>query len=249
MLRDNILAKAKSYVGLRENPPGSNNIIFNTDYYGREVSGNSYSWCACFVWDIFRMCNASKYYYGGKKTASCTTLLNYYKRLHPEWVTMDINQARQGDLVFYQFDKDKYADHIGIFDSKYSSSKFYAIEGNTSLGTSGSQSNGEYVARRLRKTSQVMAFVHIVFDDDKQKPANPYTMPSGVVKYNALTQFIAKTSVKWMQWELVQAGYDLKIDGKFGEKTLAALKDYQAKHNLDADGKCGPKTKKEMINS
>lgn len=163
MLRDNILAKAKSYVGLRENPPGSNKTMFNQDYYGSDKAAY---WCCIFAWDIFRMCKASKYFYGGKKTASCTTLLDYYKKHHSNWVTTDINQARQGDLVFYQFDKDKYADHIGIFDSKYSSSKFYAIEGNTSLGTSGSQSNGEYVARRLRKKSQVMAFVHIEYEDE-----------------------------------------------------------------------------------
>ena len=79
-------------------------------------------------------------------------------------------------------------------------------------------------------------------------PTNPYTMPSGVIKFNKLTQYIAKNSVRWMQWELVQAGYDLKIDGKFGKKTLAALKDYQKKHGLVVDGKCGPKTKNAMLN-
>lgn len=76
---------------------------------------------------------------------------------------------------------------------------------------------------------------------------NPYTMPAKTVKYNVLTQFIAKDSVCWMQWELVKAGYDIKVDGKFGKNTLAALKDYQSTHDLEADGKCGPLTKNSML--
>ncbi|MBR2402784.1 MAG: peptidoglycan-binding protein [Lachnospiraceae bacterium] len=81
---------------------------------------------------------------------------------------------------------------------------------------------------------------------EEVKVKNPFDYPNKTVKYNILTQYIALESVKWLQWELVQAGYDLKIDGKFGKKTLVALKDYQSKHKLEADGKCGPLTKECM---
>lgn len=37
-------------------------------------------------------------------------------------------------------------------------------------------------------------------------------------------------------------GYDLEIDGAFGAKTEAAVKDFQRKHGLTADGIVGPKT-------
>lgn len=164
--RSTILNKAITYLGLSENPKNSNNVIFNTDYYGKPVSGSCYSWCCTFVWDIFRMCNASKYFYGGGKCASCTSTLNYYKKNHPTWVTRDINKAQEGDLVFYQFDTDAYADHIGIFEKKLSNTTFSAIEGNTSPSDKGSQDNGGCVARKTRKMSQLMAFVHIEFDDD-----------------------------------------------------------------------------------
>ena len=134
-----------------ESPKNSNNIIFNTDYYGHPVSGRSYPWCCVFVWDIYRMCNASKYYYGGKKTASCTTLLNWYKKNRPAFVHKDITKMRHGDLVFYQFDSDPSADHIGIFDCAINAKSFYAIEGNTSSGNRGSQDDGDGVYRRVRK--------------------------------------------------------------------------------------------------
>ena len=242
MIRNDIITKALSYVGLKEEK--SNNIIFNTDYYGREVNGDNYAWCCTYVWDIYRICGASKYFFGGKKTASCTTLLNYYKKNHPEWVTTDINKARQGDLVFYQFDKDSYADHIGIFERKTSDTKFYAVEGNTSLGSIGSQTNGEYVARKQRNMAKVMAFVHIEFDDDV---VNPYAEPTRTLYLGNAK--MTEEDVKWLQWELAEDGYDIKIDGVFTKTTEAVLMHYQKRYNLDVDGKCGPATRKHMVDN
>ena len=69
-----IMEKALSYVGTKESPANSNDVIFNTHYYGREVSGSGYAWCCAFVWDIFRMCNASNLFYNGKKTAYCPSV-------------------------------------------------------------------------------------------------------------------------------------------------------------------------------
>ena len=38
-LIDTIISKALEFEGVSESPPGSNNVIFNTDYYGEEVEG------------------------------------------------------------------------------------------------------------------------------------------------------------------------------------------------------------------
>lgn len=32
-------------------PRSSNHVTFNTDFYGRSVSGPAYPWCCTFVWD------------------------------------------------------------------------------------------------------------------------------------------------------------------------------------------------------
>lgn len=48
--------------------------------------------------------------------------------------------------------------------------------------------------------------------------------------------------VKTLQTELNKRGYKLDVDGKFGPKTQAAVKDYQKKNNLAVDGIVGRNT-------
>ena len=79
------------------------------------------------------------------------------------------------------------------------------------------------------------------------KEANPHKLPTETLVYNPRTQFISREDVMWMQWELVQAGYEIAIDGRFTKTVLAVLKDYQLHNGLEADGKCGPLTREKMI--
>lgn len=46
-------------------------------------------------------------------------------------------------------------------------------------------------------------------------------------------------SVTKLQNFLVSIGYDISVDGKFGNQTLGALKDFQQKNGLEPDGICG----------
>ena len=66
--------------------------------------------------------------------------------------------AREGDLVCFDWDGDGIADHIGIVEIKYAWS-FQTIEGNTSSGAYGSQSNGGGVYRRVRSFDTVIAVI------------------------------------------------------------------------------------------
>jgi peptidoglycan hydrolase-like protein with peptidoglycan-binding domain len=49
-------------------------------------------------------------------------------------------------------------------------------------------------------------------------------------------------SVENLQQALVDAGYDIEVDGVFGEATEAAVVDFQSSNGLDADGVVGPNT-------
>lgn len=74
---------------------------------------------------------------------------------------------------------------------------------------------------------------------------NPYTMPTYTL-YRYRVGMKAE-HVKWLQWELVQLGCNISIDGKFGPATQKALKEAQARLKLTADGKCGPATRGALL--
>ncbi len=70
-----------------------------------------------------------------------------------------------------------------------------------------------------------------------KKAANPYTKPMTTVKKGG-----KGATVKWVQWELVEAGYKLDIDGDFGSITDKYVRKFQQSSKLTVDGKVGPKT-------
>ncbi len=142
MTAEKIIDIARKYIGVKENPPNSNNVIFNTKYYGHIVSGSAYPWCCVFVWFVFEESGASSLFYGGKKTAYCPTLLNYHK-VKGQGVSEDY---KQGDIIFFNFNGKTNAQHVGIcesFDGKY----ITTIDGNTEPNN---EANGGAVMRRKR---------------------------------------------------------------------------------------------------
>jgi hypothetical protein len=74
---------------------------------------------------------------------------------------ISLEEARPGDWVFFDFDGGG-VDHVGLFMSRNGRTVF-TIEGNTSSGNSGSQSNGGGVFRRERDRSLIAAVVRPPF--------------------------------------------------------------------------------------
>lgn len=122
-----LIAAFKAELGTTEVPKGSNNVIYNTHYYGHAVSGDSYPWCCVFIWDIFRMLGYSGLFCGGEKTAYCPYVVTWAKN-HGMWVT---GGYQKGDILLFDWDNDGKADHIG-FCVGCSGSTVMSIEGNTS---------------------------------------------------------------------------------------------------------------------
>lgn len=79
--------------------------------------------------------------------------------------------------------------------------------------------------------------VNLIAKGKQVKKENPYTLTSTLMKEDARGE-----SVKWLQWELNEAGAALKIDGSFGEKTKNAVMNYQKERGLKVDGIVGQKT-------
>lgn len=73
-------------------------------------------------------------------------------------------------------------------------------------------------------------------DEKKVEPKKDDT-PTGTYKIGS-----KGSDVKWIQKKLAKAGYDIKADGVYGEKTAEAIEKFQKKHNLTVDGVAGKKT-------
>jgi hypothetical protein len=172
MTANKVLAFARSQIGVKESPANSNNVIYNTKYYGKAVSGSSYPWCVVFVWWIFSACGAAKLFYGEAKTASCNVLMLWAKK-YGLWVTSDY---RPGDLVVYNWSGGTAPKHIGIIES-VSDDTITAIEGNTAVGN---DSNGGEVMRRTRDIKYVIGAVRPEYEREPETEDE-------MVRYNKLS--------------------------------------------------------------
>lgn len=146
------LAKAKAYLGVKESPSGSNQTEFGA-WYGM----NGQPWCAIFVTYADQM--------GGAATPTFARGTRY---AYVPWILQDARNhvnglfipdaPKPGDLVIYDWENNKEPDHIGIFESWVDSSRFNAIEGNTSIDN---DSNGGEVMRRTRTRNSQVTFVRV----------------------------------------------------------------------------------------
>ena len=138
-----LIEVARGELGVKESPPKSNRVKYNTWYYGRPVSGSAYPWCMAFV----QWCCDRAGITPPVKTASCGALLNAARKAGEAVY----GNYRPGDVVIYDFERDGTTDHCGIVES-VSGSTVTAIEGNTSTG---SDSDGGEVMRRKRNLYQI----------------------------------------------------------------------------------------------
>lgn len=91
--------------------------------------------------------------------------------------------------------------------------------------------------------------------DGTWKGTNPYTEPTYLVtsvaqaKKKGISNYLSKgDGVKWIQWELVEAGLlpESEIDGICGTKTVNAIIAYQKSCKITADGLAGATTRKYL---
>ena len=150
---DKALDVASSYIGVSEQPAGSNKVMFS-EWYG--MTG---PWCAMFVTYCF-VAAKSKSFVKGSKYAYCPYLLADARASRNGLRVIPKTEARTGDIVLFDWNRDGTADHIGIVDKPpvKKNARFSTIEGNTS-GTN--PSDGGMVAKMSRVTSDVIAFVRV----------------------------------------------------------------------------------------
>lgn len=136
---DEIANLFERQVGVKEKP--INDVIYNTDYYGSPVNGEQFPWCAAFIWDVFRMAGHPELFLDGGKSAYCPYIEGWAKQ-HSAWVT---DGYKRGDLVLFDWNGDREADHIG-FCLTWNGASGVTIEGNA----------GDQVSRLTRQKSSVV---------------------------------------------------------------------------------------------
>jgi peptidoglycan hydrolase-like protein with peptidoglycan-binding domain len=128
---------------------------------------------------------------------------------------------RRGAIVFFDWPYDNVhrIQHVGIVESVRSDGRIVTIEGNTSSGVRGSQSNGGGVFRRVRSQSLVVGY--------------------GYPKYSS------ERDVRAMPKQRASRGSrpPLIVDGVWGRNTTRALQRYVG---VTDDGEIGPATRKAL---
>lgn len=232
----------------KESPAGSNNTKF-----GRAFGMNGQPWCFIYEWWCGEQAdgvnpfphNANAAYgqdeivskKGGKwimeKTASSATK------------KAGLKKVKYGDCIDFDFGKNnKYRQHTALAVGR-SGDYYVCIEGNTSFGDSGSQSNGGCVALRFRHYTQVCSIARPAYTvKDFPKPKTPYngSIPKiperGYFKYGDKSAQV-KVLQKALSWANV---HDLKADKSFGSKTFAEVVIFQVANGLKPDGEFGKRS-------
>lgn len=124
-------------------------------YFG----ANGVPYCAMFASNMLEMAGVA--IPGGRFAYVPTGIANARKlgRLVP------VSQAQPGDLLCFDWNRDGVADHIGFMVKWAGRGVFATIEGNTSPGTRGSQSNGGGVYRRIRSAIHVCAVIRPYYEN------------------------------------------------------------------------------------
>lgn len=192
-----IIINAKSQLGVKESPPNSNNVKYNTWFYGHEVSGSQYPWCVVFIQWLFKETKLLA------RTASSTYLYNWFKSQNAIHST-----PQPGDIAFFYFSSKKrpgvIAEHVGLV-TEVSPTGIKTIEGNTSAV---SQDNGGIVQEKNRKFSKtIVGYGRPKYDNVPNVVTNANVKKSDVEIALEVIDGKWDNGVKRRQL-LTQAGYD-----------------------------------------
>jgi hypothetical protein len=156
------------------------------------------------------------------------------------WV---VTRPRRGDLVLYNWEGagPPFADHIGLVVKVLTlgpALKLRTVEGNTSSGVAGSQSDGDGVYLRTRIISaRQVGFVRIPGRVPAPKRRTGHHSVPTTLRPGASGPPVGK-----LQTLLNRHGAHLANDHQFGAATERAVRDFQKKHHLPATGTVDSKT-------
>lgn len=199
MTAKQIIDRAKAEIGTHEVPPNSNNVKYNTWYYGHPVAGSDYPWCAVFISWLFKaeqgIC---------PRTASCVNMLAWFEKKR-----QIVNKPQAGDIVFFKYNtNNRRTNHVGLVVSVSDDGRtINTIEGNTSIS---SQDNGGKVMQRNRY-SNIVAYARPAYQQGtltnitNHKPLEEIAMDVIRGKYGVMPERKQKLEAEGYNYEEVRA--------------------------------------------
>lgn len=164
--RDAVLAKARGWLDEREDPDGSNNVVFSRDW---GIVGQS--WCFAFVQSCFWYADPSP---SGKlphQSMYCPYGIQW-ARDNGQAIEVGQGDPLPGDVVFFSWDMATWprwragtGDHVGIVERYEGGDTVYTIEGN--IGSP----QGVWRKERSISGTVVCFWRPTVYDDDSFGPA------------------------------------------------------------------------------
>lgn len=194
-----VLDVARRELGTQESPVNSNNVKYNTWYYGRAVRGDAYPWCAVFVSWVSQQAGATGII---PKHAYTPSGAQWFKD-RGQWG----KTPRVGAIVYYQWPGMSRISHVGIVEAVHSDGSWTAIEGNTD--GSGSRTGGIVMRQRRRSVGSLGGFGYPAYSGAAPAPAPAAPAPSAPSRN--------VEEVKATQRAVNFTGAD--VDGKWGDGT------------------------------
>jgi CHAP domain-containing protein len=234
-----VLAVAAREIGYHEAADGSNR-------YGAAYGMDRVAWCNQFVWWCMGQAGAAALI---PKSAYTPTTASWYQQRGAA-----DRSPRPGDLVFYNWPGDGVdrIQHVGFVERVVNASTIQTIEGNTTSGSGGNQSDGGFVARRTRCTSAVVLYGHPAYDGAAPPPppaadgSGLATLSYGMRNDSRVAAFQRQSNAYNWQPELPV----IPATGNYLDQTKALVARIQAAVAVtgsDADGSViGPRTKAEL---
>lgn len=239
--RDDMLRVARSQIGVKESPAGSNRVKY-TRWYGLvgPWCAMFQSWCAEKAGIPHSVIPKHAYTPDGRA----------WFRSHGQWG----RKPRVGAIVYYQFPGFSRVSHVGVVEKVHSDGTWTAIEGNTD--EAGGRTGGKVMRKRRSRVGSLGGFGYPKYAAAPKKTAAKKKAPAKKPTSGPLwKQGRAPKGYRLVKMGQmltrgtygdpvgrVQKMLGLTIDYAYGPGLERAVRAFQRKWKLTTDGVVGPKT-------
>jgi peptidoglycan hydrolase-like protein with peptidoglycan-binding domain len=274
-LASDVVKQAQAWLGRKESDKSHREIIDAYNAHKPLARGYKVSytdaWCATFVSAVAIKCGATDII---PTECGCGPQIELFKKLG-EWVEDDSYTPSPGDIIFYDWDdsgagdNSGVSDHVGIVEA-VKGTDITVIEGNYSdsvkrryLSVNGRYIRGYGVPKYVdqsadapkdnppaEKAFSVREWQVAALYDGYRFPAHGTDGEWGAECEAVARKAVVKQRVIYTNrnlTELVQRAVGVKVDGKCGKDTKAAIIAYQRSKGLVADGVVGVNTWKALL--